>query len=607
MKYSKKEKWIIGKTGDIVVKKLKFLYLVQLIYILAVCMILEPFYSFVITKLLRGKGYSYLTPEMMGKFFTDPVVILVMVLLLLLLCIVIVLLYVFMYQYANEIYQSGNRKGIAALRRATACCLRGVRECPVSFLLLLMGGVLFHNIPVLVLACRSISSVRYVVEGFFSLKHTREIVIGMTILLLLYFFRNYFTLPYMFFENISLREARKKSRGLWQQKHWRAIGGWLFWNFCMTLFTILFYLTVSSVSVVIIMLFISNELKMAVFFTIRDHLYLITLLASLILGTTVQVVGNTVLFYYYKKEVKEEIVDTEKIPEKQDGLFRQRFVAVVFVVILCLDIVATHDRIRNGGNATFEHLGQITISSHRGASSEAPENTLPAIEKALDTTADYIEIDVQETKDGEVVLMHDSSAYRTTGMRAKISELTYEQISKLDAGSWFSAKYKNTPVPTLREVLELCKGKIKLNIEIKSDKSMPELEKKVVDLIEEFDLIRQCVVTSVYKESLTKIKKYNKDIMTGYILSSAYGRYYLDKEIDFLSMRSSFVNERVIRLAHKNGKEVCVWTVNSKKEAIRMSRLGVDNIITDRPSFIRQVLYEEGENQSLITLLKMIL
>ena len=604
MKQNRKERGVIGRTWDITVRRIKRLYLVQLIYIMAVFLILKPFYTFIITGLLRQKGYSYLTSELMLPFFTNPFVIAVILCLIFLMCIVYGGLYVFTHQYINEVHWKGKKKGIVVLRYAGNSFVSGMREQPIRFVIMLMGRVLFQNIPVIVLACRFIPTIWYIVEAFLNQSYVKEGLIGAVLLMLIYFFRNYFTIAYMFFERSTFREAKEKSHSLWRQKHWRAIGYWLFWNVFMTMFTILFYFVISLVSAVIIVIFVPKVLKIAVFCTVQEHLYFITLVASLILGTTLQVVGDIELFYSYKKEVEEDIVQEEEA-EIKNTMFQNKTIVAIMCIVLCMDIVMIYDQIQNGGNVTFEHFGQITISSHRGNSYDAPENTMPAIEKAIETTADYVEVDVQETKDGELVLMHDMNVYRTTGVRKKVSELTYEEILGLDAGSWFSSEYQNTPVPTLREVLELCKGKIKLNIEIKADESMPDLEQKVAELIEEYDLTRQCVVTSVYKDSLKKIKKYNKDIMTGYILSSAYGRYYLDKEIDFLSMRSNIVNERVIRIAHKNGKDVCVWTVNSKREAIRMSQLGVDNIITDRPSYIRQVLYEESENSSLVTIFKM--
>ena len=276
-------------------------------------------------------------------------------------------------------------------------------------------------------------------------------------------------------------------------------------------------------------------------------------------------------------------------------------------LLLGMDIVVTYDRIRNGGSVTLEHLGNLQITAHRGDSGNAPENTLPSVEKGIESAADYIEIDVQETLDGVVVLMHDSTLARTTGAKQSVSSLRYDQLKYLDAGEWFGPEFKGTPVPTLEEVLKICKGKCCLNIEIKGNKKTPDLEQHVVDLIHKYDFTRQCVVTSVYKSSLIKVKNYDPEIMTGYILSSAYGRYYLDKDIDFLSMRSTLVTERIVRLAHTYGKEVYVWTVNKKQEAIWLSQLGVDNIITDRPTYIRNVVYGKENNENRISLIKLIL
>ena len=207
---------------------------------------------------------------------------------------------------------------------------------------------------------------------------------------------------------------------------------------------------------------------------------------------------------------------------------KKRLLALLIFLLLGMDIVVTYARIRNGGSVTLEHLGNLQITAHRGDSGNAPENTLPSVEKGIESAADYIEIDVQETLDGVVVLMHDSTLARTTGAKQSVSSLRYDQLKYLDAGEWFCPEFKGTPVPTLEEVLKICKGKCCLNIEIKGNKKTPDLEQHVVDLIHKYDFTRQCVVTSVYKSSLIKVKNYDPEIMTGYILSSAYGRYFLD-------------------------------------------------------------------------------
>lgn len=117
-----------------------------------------------------------------------------------------------------------------------------------------------------------------------------------------------------------------------------------------------------------------------------------------------------------------------------------------------------------------------------GASTEAPENTLAAFKRAMDDMADYIELDVQLTADDEVVVMHDASAARTTGVDRKISEMTLEEVKQLDAGSSYSAEYAGEQVPTLEEVFQLTDGKIRINIELKTTASSVKLAEKVIEL-----------------------------------------------------------------------------------------------------------------------------
>ena len=123
------------------------------------------------------------------------------------------------------------------------------------------------------------------------------------------------------------------------------------------------------------------------------------------------------------------------------------------------------------------------VTAHRGYSTAAPENTLPAFQLAIDHHSDRAELDVQMTKDGVVMVTHDTSLRRCTGRNANIYDLTFAQVRERDAGRWFSARYAGTQIPTLEEVLDLCKGKIQLNIEIKPNAATPELEAETVRII----------------------------------------------------------------------------------------------------------------------------
>ena len=123
------------------------------------------------------------------------------------------------------------------------------------------------------------------------------------------------------------------------------------------------------------------------------------------------------------------------------------------------------------------------------------------------------------TRDGVVMVTHDTSLRRCTGRNENIYDLTYNEVRKLDAGRWFGQKYTGTKVPTLEEVLDLCKGKIQLNIEIKPNAATPELEAETIRIIREKGFVQDCTITSQSYETLCKVKELAPEIRTGYILA----------------------------------------------------------------------------------------
>ena len=139
-------------------------------------------------------------------------------------------------------------------------------------------------------------------------------------------------------------------------------------------------------------------------------------------------------------------------------------------------------------------------------------------------------------------------------------------------------------------MLEVCQNRIKLNIEIKINGHEQYLIEKVVDLLEEYNFIDQCVITSTSYSALARVKELNSDIKTGYIMSIAYGYFYNKEYADFFSVKSSFITESMVRTAHSLGKEVHAWTVNSTTEVERLKQIGVDNIITDNPVKVREII-----------------
>jgi len=235
---------------------------------------------------------------------------------------------------------------------------------------------------------------------------------------------------------------------------------------------------------------------------------------------------------------------------------------------------------------------KLIITAHRGASGWAPENTLAAFKKAIDMGSDYSELDVHLSKDGEVVLLHDSELDRTTDGEGGMWNYTLAELKKLDAGSWFSAEFAGEPLPTLREVIRAVKGKMKLNIEIKISGNEPDIAEKVVEIVRAENFIDECMITSFDKAAVVRCKKIAPEIKTGFIFNEKNTEDYLNGSWEILSCKYTVVNQDFVAGARKAGKRIHVWTVNEKDMMKKIIAFGVDGIITNYPDRLHEVLKE---------------
>jgi glycerophosphoryl diester phosphodiesterase len=228
---------------------------------------------------------------------------------------------------------------------------------------------------------------------------------------------------------------------------------------------------------------------------------------------------------------------------------------------------------------------KVLVTAHRGASGYAPENTLSAVELAIKMKAEYAEIDVQETADGEIVLLHDGSLKRTTGFDKNIWETEYSELDTLDAGSWFSVEYKAERIPSLSQLMDSVRGRIKLNIELKTNGHEKKLAERVVKIIREKNFESECILTSFSYSQIKKVKKIDPGLKTGLIFSKypLFINIFNNDNFDLLSVHYSLVDEDFMQAANEAGKEVHVWTVNDEKEMKRLINLGVKSIITNYP------------------------
>ena len=242
------------------------------------------------------------------------------------------------------------------------------------------------------------------------------------------------------------------------------------------------------------------------------------------------------------------------------------------------------------------------IIAHRGAAGAAPENTLASVRRAIADGADWVEIDVQESRDGQVVVFHDSDFMKLSGNPLKIWDGDLLAIQEQDIGSWFAPEFAAERVPTLAQVLEETRGQARLMIELKYYGHDQELEQRVVDLVEAAGMADQVSIMSLKLAGVQKLQALRPDWKVGLLAATAVGD--LSKiNVDFLAVSARMASRSFIRRAHKAGKRVLVWTVNDALSMSRWMSLGVDGVITDEPALAREVLRERVEMSSVQRLL----
>lgn len=241
----------------------------------------------------------------------------------------------------------------------------------------------------------------------------------------------------------------------------------------------------------------------------------------------------------------------------------------------------------------------LIVIAHRGASAYRPENTMSAFEHAVKLDADMIELDVVLSKDGIPVIFHDSKLNKHTNGKGAVGTKTLEELKKLDAGSWFSAKYAGQQIPTLREALEFVSGKIAVNIEIKKQKTafpVGYVEKKCLDLVKEFDMQDHVLLSSFDYQALSTLKKLNPQISLALLYDRGQSNQLLPSQLvkkyhvdAFNCSYREFSKKRMTDL-QANNIPAFIYTVDQESKMRWLIKQKVAGIFTNKPDVLNQVL-----------------
>lgn len=237
----------------------------------------------------------------------------------------------------------------------------------------------------------------------------------------------------------------------------------------------------------------------------------------------------------------------------------------------------------------IESDADVAIIGHRGAAALRPENTMAAIRKALEDGADWVEIDVQETVDGEVIVTHDSDFMKAAGVPTKVWDATMEDIAGIDVGGWFDPAYANERAPLLRDVLAKMQDEGRLIIELKYYGHDVDLENRVIALVEEAGMEDRIATMSLHYPAVQKMRDLRPDWRSGVLAATAVGDL-TRLEGDFLAVNTAQVSPGLVARAASAGKDVYAWTVNDPVTMARMISLGVGGLITDDPALARRMV-----------------
>lgn len=241
--------------------------------------------------------------------------------------------------------------------------------------------------------------------------------------------------------------------------------------------------------------------------------------------------------------------------------------------------------------------GCLLNLAHRGVCRQAPENTLAAFRLAETQGADGIELDVRLCRSGELVVIHDARVNRTTDGRGFVRDKTLAELRRLDAGSYFHQRFAHERVPTLDEVLRWSRGRMRVNIEIKSmARANLGIEANVVRLLHRHHITHQCLISSFNPLVLRRTARLDSRIPTALLLDRRLfvrpSELALSRltNVTGLNIHLRLAREGFVQKCKSAGLRVIVWGVERRDDLKRLVEMGVDGVITDEPLALREVL-----------------
>jgi len=562
------------------------LLIFELLHKLIALTVLIPHFFSILTSMMQKSDLTYLSPSMIKQFILSPST------LILGLFTIITLGYYFYFGLQTIFIYfkfSIKKQPLTFFQLIKQSFKESIRIFSPRNLLILILLIFFIPLTTFIFKINFLESgslTEFLFDFIYQRTPFHPMYFTFIVMIQILFIRFLFTLPVMIYQKQSFLQAIHQSFYLTKGKVTSLILLILSWSFI----TVLILMIIYTIGILIIafltkIMLPSKGIALSFFdisFTFKNML-------SSIAPTFIIITNGAFISTLYAQMNHPSFFSS--LPSSTSKIHHPQiqYVIIVILALLMGELISPNNLYTN-------HLSdEIQIIAHRASASYVPENTLSALDYAIESGAQMAEIDVQQTLDKEIILMHDMSLKRTTGYDRKVSESTYREIQSLEAGSWFSDEFNGEIIPTLEQALQKSKDQITLMIEIKSQPHPVDVARQVIELIQKYEMENQCLIGSMDYRVLQAVKMINPKIQTVYITALAYGDYQDLEDVDYYSIEASFISFALIDQIHRSGKQIYAWTVNKASTMQSMISMQVDGIVTDDPILLKNQLTQTND------------
>ncbi|MFO7968726.1 MAG: glycerophosphodiester phosphodiesterase family protein [Bacillota bacterium] len=559
-------------------------------------LILYPLIQLGLFLSIRLSGYYYISNQNLIEYLTKPTTILLIILIIIIFSIYIFIEYVFLATFFNFAYHKQKLSFKELFFISFQKILNLLKRYHIVIILPILLFFLLLEYGQIALFSSTIKLPGNLIEQIESLNYFTiyfSIFFG---LLIIFFLEFIFMVHELILQGGKIRNAFISSRSILKSNRFKILFKYILINIFFNLLMLIIYTGMIFIISLFIGLFHGQEIVFGLMITSMYSIYWILALIFSIIILPLNLALISTQYFKYKNISK----GTDKVENYKLNSLRWMIkpIIIIFIILFSINVLSIVKSVRTAYNE-IQFLKQEEIIAHRGASNDAPENTLTAINLAVEQGSDAIEFDIRGTKDNIPVLMHDDTINRTTNSSIpyKVENLSYQELQQYDAGSWFSSEYSNEPIPSLEQVLDSTKGKATLFIDMKTTNQLVEAE--IIRLLAEYDMIDEVKILSFNINQLYRFKGYNDKIETILLLSSYYGNIsylFKDDNINHFALRISVIksNPNLINLIHSNNKNAYAWVADDEDAIYTGMETDVDGFITKRPNIAREIAYSKN-------------